>query len=280
MNKATLGSIYQEALKKVDDKNVFQRDILFLMEEEFNITRNDILINSNKEYFIGDFREKLDRLVNGEPIEYILNKAYFYKRFYYVNENTLIPRNETEELVEKTIFYLNKYNIISPRIADIGSGSGCIAITLGLEVKECKIDSFDISPMALDVAKVNNERLSANVSFYESDCLKEAIAMNKKYDLIISNPPYIDRDTYVQESVKKYEPELALYADNHGLAIYEKIFKEIPSCTKEKCLIALEISPDIVERLSDVATIYLKEYKFWFEKDINDLIRFMFLLKE
>ena len=105
MNRNTLDTIYQDALKLVDNKNVFERDILFLMEDEFNITRNDILINSNKEYFIWDFREKLDRLVKGEPIEYILNKAYFYKRFYYVNENTLIPRNETEELVEKTIFF-------------------------------------------------------------------------------------------------------------------------------------------------------------------------------
>ena len=280
MNKATLGSIYQEALKKVDDKNVFQRDILFLMEEEFSINRNDIFINDNKEYFTEDFRKKLDRLSNGEPVEYIVNKAYFYKRYFYVNENTLIPRNETEELIEKTIYYLNKYNISSLSIVEVGSGSGCIAITLGLEVHGSKVDSYDISNGALEVASINNDRMGTHVSFYRGDCLKEAIKKKNKYDLIISNPPYIDRDTYVQESVKMYEPELALYADNHGLAIYEELFMEIPLCAKEKCLIALEISPDLKERLSEIAIKYLKDYKFWFEKDMNGFVRFMFLIKE
>lgn len=280
MKTKTLERIYRESLQLVDNKNVFERDILFLMEEVFNINKNDIYVHGEKEYNIEVFTEKLERLTKGEPIEYIVNKAYFYKRNYYVNSNVLIPRNETEELIEKTIFYLKKYDIVAPNIVEVGSGSGCISISLFKELSDCRVDSFDISPAALEVAKLNNKKLGAQVHFMEGNCLEEAIRNKKKYDVIISNPPYIDRDTYVQSSVVDYEPEIALFAGNHGLAIYERIFKEIPLCAKEKNFIAFEISPDLVSRLEILAGKYLPGYRYSFEKDMNGVIRFMFLMNE
>lgn len=275
----SLKSIYDDALKLVDDKNVFYRDILFLIEEIFSINQTDLIINRDKEYDDQVFQEKLNRLVSGEPVEYILGYSPFYGLKFNVNNNTLIPRNETEELIEKTIAYLNDNMINNPSIVDIGSGSGCIAITLNHFVKGSTVDSCDISKEALEVAKSNNIKNDTNVNFYLSDCLDEVIKLNKKYDVIISNPPYIDRETFVQESVLKYEPHLALFADNHGLAIYEKIFSQVDKVSKDKCLIALEISPDLVDGLTILRDKYLPNYKFKFEKDMNNLIRFMFLYK-
>ena len=276
----TIRSLYDEALKLIDDKNVFNRDILFLMEACFNVTYNDILIHGDKTINDEDFREKLNRLIEGEPVEYIVNYADFYGLRFKVTQDTLIPRNETEELIEKTIRYISSLKIESPLIIDIGSGSGCIAITLMKNIEGAKVDSVDISTKALEVAKSNNESIGTNVNFYLSDCLTEPSLNSKKYDVIISNPPYIDRDTFVQESVLKYEPHSALFADEKGLAVYRKIFKDVKYVEKEKCLIALEISPDLVEGLTNLRNEYLRDYKYSFEKDMNGLVRFMFLYRD
>lgn len=278
MNK-TIKSVLEDSLKLVDNKNVFYRDILFLIEDIFNLSEMDILAKPNLEVNDGLFREKLTRLVDGEPVEYIVGKAPFYGNTFKVNKFTLIPRNETEELIEITLDYIKKLGLKDLHIIDIGSGSGCIAITLN-KLLECNVDSVDISNEALDVAKENNKLLKTNVNFYNSDCLDGPIKMNKKYNVIISNPPYIDRDTFVQESVLKYEPHSALFADNHGLSIYEKIFKEAKDVLIEHSLLTFEISPDLVEGLKVLHDKYLNDYSFEFKLDMNKFVRFMILYKK
>lgn len=275
----TIDSIYRNALKLVDNKNVFQRDILFLIKDVFGIEYTDILAYPNKEYNDEDFSIKLERLVNGEPVEYIVNHALFMGLDFEVTRDTLIPRNETEELVEKTLQYIHKMNLKNPSIIDIGSGSGCIAIALNKYLPNSKIESVDISLKALEVARRNNQKNGTRVNFYPSDCLTEPLLMNKKYDVIISNPPYINVDTYVQESVLEYEPHSALFAEEHGLAVYNKILRDAKNALNEDFLIAFEISPDLVEGLEAITRKYLVGYKYHFENDLNNNIRFMFIYR-
>jgi len=139
------------------------------------------------------------------------------------------------------------------------------------------VDSVDISNEALLIAKENNKRLNAKVNFYLGDCLQEARKNNKKYDVIVSNPPYIDPETYVQDSVLKYEPHLALFADNHGLAIYQKIFKDANYVLNDKYIMGFEISPDLESGLTALVKTYFPDAEYEFVKDMNGFIRFLFV---
>jgi release factor glutamine methyltransferase len=141
-------------------------------------------------------------------------------------------------------------------------------------ISGAQLESVDISSKALEVAKRNNELNGTNVNFYLSDCFENVTG---KFDLIISNPPYIDRDTYVQDSVLKYEPHSALFADDHGLAIYEKIITSLIDYINDKAIVAFEISPDLVERLITLVDKTLKRCKYCIEKDINGFDRYLFI---
>jgi release factor glutamine methyltransferase len=273
----SLKSIYDDALKLVDDKNVFYRDILFLMKDVFCVSESDIICYGDKEVETSDFHEKLTRLANGEPVEYIVGHAPFYGNEFKVSKDTLIPRNETEELVEHLLRKIKEKGMTKPSLIDIGSGSGCIGITLSLKLTDSNVDSVDISKDALLIAKENNKALNAHVNFYLGDCLLEARENNQKYDVIVSNPPYIDPETYVQDSVLKYEPHLALFADNHGLAIYQKIFKDANYVLNDNFIMGFEISPDLKEGLIALVKTYFPDAEYEFIEDMNGFIRFLFV---
>ena len=191
-----------------------------------------------------------------------------------VDENTLIPRSETEDLVYRTIEFVKKMGLRKPRILDIGSGSGCISITLNKMLIDSIVESVDISSKALEVAKENNVLNNTNVEFYLSDCFEK---VNGTFDVIISNPPYIDRNSYVQESVLKYEPHTALFADDNGLAIYKRIIEKLLSYINRPSIVAFEISPDLVDRLEMLIKEHLGECEHSFEKDLNGFDRFLFI---
>ena len=144
----------------------------------------------NDNNLLGKLDEYTNRLLTGEPVQYIIGNVDFYGNKIVVNNNVLIPRFETELLVEKTIKYIkNKFND-KIDILDIGTGSGAIAITLDKEIN-CNIDGVDISSVALDVAKENNQINNTNVNLFISNVFDN---VNKKYYVIISNPPYISKD--------------------------------------------------------------------------------------
>ena len=157
-----------------------------------------------------DLDTALKELESGIPVQYIVGNTNFYGYDFKVNRNTLIPRFETELLVEKTYNYIKKYfNKDNIKILDIGTGSGCIAITLNKLLNSCDITGIDISSEALEVAKENNISNNTNVKFIESDIFSN---ISDKYDVIISNPPYISYgDTEVMDIVKNNEPHLALF---------------------------------------------------------------------
>ena len=269
-----LKDIYSQSLIYVDEINVSKRDIEYLIKETFSLTNVDFILKQDESFDDALFVDRLEELKKGKPVEYILGYASFCLLKFKVDENTLIPRSETEDLVYRTIEFVKKMGLRKPRILDIGSGSGCISITLNKMLIDSIVESVDISSKALEVAKENNVLNNTNVEFYHSDCFEK---VNGTFDVIISNPPYIDRNSYVQESVLKYEPHTALFADDNGLAIYKRIIEKLLSYINRPSIVAFEISPDLVDRLEMLIKEHLGECEHSFEKDLNGFDRFLFI---
>ncbi len=218
-------------------------------------------------------QENLKRLAAGEPVQYILGTTNFYGYDFYVNNSVLIPRFETEGLVEKTINYLKESNLKNPNILDIGTGSGCIAITLKKEL-ECNVTAIDISKEALEVAKKNAKLNNVQINFINSDLFTN---VTEKFAVIISNPPYVAYEDEVEDIVKDNEPAIALYADNHGIAIYERIFKEAKNYLKPQSLIALEIGAYQKKALTELVCKYFPNSKYIFHTDLANKDRYLFI---
>ena len=230
-----------------------------------------------KKYYDGNIDDAIKRLESGEPVQYIVGNVDFYGYNFIVNKNVLIPRFETEELVNRTIKYIGKYfDKDNLDIIDLGTGSGCIAITLNKEL-DCRVDAVDISENALEVARINNDNNNAFVNFICSDMLNN---INKKYDAIISNPPYISYDEEIEEIVKNNEPHLALYASNNGLYFYDYILKNSINYLKEKSLIAFEIGFTQGNDILELAKKYFPHSNAWVEKDLQEKDRFVFIYNE
>lgn len=199
-------------------------------------TMTDLLIHLNQPAVVGLWEQMeslLIRLSNFEPLQYITGQAEFYGREFIVSPDTLIPRPETEELVGKIITFLAKYS--GGKVLEIGVGTGCIIHTLALECPDYSYQGVDISEGALEVAKKNKEKYKLNnVSLYLSDVFQEVSL--QKFIAIISNPPYIDvsEKNVMDESVLRFEPELALFAEDKGLAIYRNIAENLENYLLEE----------------------------------------------
>ena len=216
------------------------------------------------------------KLLEGYPIQYLIGYVNFYGYKINVNENVLIPRYETEYLVEKTIKYFKKLFNKKVNILDLGTGSGAISIALGKKL-DSNVTAVDISDGALELAKNNAEENNLDIKFIKSDMLSEVTG---KYDIVISNPPYIDTDEKIMESVKKYEPNIALFASDSGLYFYKKIISNIKPFLNEKFIIAFEIGWWQGNLIKNIATEYFKDSKIIIEKDLTDRDRYVFIINE
>ncbi|MDR9796963.1 peptide chain release factor N(5)-glutamine methyltransferase [Aeribacillus pallidus] len=191
------------------------------------------------------FQQDVQKHAQGMPVQYIIGCEQFYGRPFKVNEHVLIPRPETEELVQGVL--LRSERLFSEReqidVVDIGTGSGAIAVTLALENKKMRVSATDISEKALAVAKENSEKLCANVHFYQGDLLNPIINAKQKADVVVSNPPYIPDEEIMELStvVKDWEPALALSGGADGLLYYRKIVEQLPNVIRYPGLIAFEI---------------------------------------
>lgn len=224
-----------------------------------------------------NLEEAIKRLEAGEPVQYIVGDVDFYGNIIKVNKNVLIPRRETEELVEKTVNYIKKYLSPNIDILDIGTGSGCIPITLKKLLPNSNITGSDISKEALEVATSNASDNNTQVTFIESDVFTN---ITSKYDCIISNPPYIRYDEEIMDIVKNNEPHLALFAEDEGLYFYKKIISESSKYLKEKFIIAFEIGEEQGEAIKSIATSQFPNAKVLLEQDMQHLDRFIFIIGE
>lgn len=223
-----------------------------------------------------EYKRQILALEEGKPLQYVIGNVNFYGIKYYINENVLIPRFETEELVENTIKYVNKYFAEPVDIIDLGCGSGVIGLTLEKKISTKSVDLIDISKKALEVTKVNKENLKSNANLYQNDFLKN---IEKKYDVIISNPPYIKNNEQIEQIVKDNEPHLALYAGDEGLDCYESILRDASKNLKERAIIAFEIGYTQAEDIKTLASKYLDNIRIEVKKDLSEKDRMLFIFK-
>ncbi len=210
----------------------------------------------------------------GRPVQYIVGNVDFLGNIIDVDERVLIPRFETEELVEKTIKYIKNEFPNVQNIIDLGTGSGCIAIALKKEFSNISMTAVDISTKALEVATSNALKNKVDINFICSDMFD---MVTNSFDVIISNPPYIAFDEPIMDIVKNNEPKIALYAKKKGLAFYEKILKEAPKYINDKYLIAFEIGQTQALEITNLAHKYLGEVNVTTEKDMRGFDRFIFI---
>lgn len=231
------------------------------------------------EELLKQFQDGMQRYMNGEPIQYINGKENFFSRDFIVNENVLIPRYETEELVENILYKIDDYfdDYSSIDLCDVGTGSGAIAITLALEEPKLNVVATDISEEALEVAKANASELDAQVTFYQGDMLEPLIDRQQKFDIFVSNPPYIPQDQEIESVVKDNEPHVALFGGNDGLYFYRKICKDVRHVLKDRALLAFEMGFDQRELMSQAVEQYFPGIPYEIIKDINGKDRMLFI---
>lgn len=272
--------VYLDAMNKGKEKGVLSGDIRTLIAYDMGFSAPiDTLLHKDEEMReIEKFNAQFARLLNDEPVEYIINEATFLQHKLYVDPRVLIPRMETQELVanlsEKILDYYDPRNYLV--VADIGTGSGAIALALKAMFPNWIILASDLSPDALEVAKKNFDTYGERVTVLEGRSLEPFIEAKTNLDIIVSNPPYILNKEEVQESVKAFEPESALYLDTNA-SVYEDIFRDYQKVKKGSLLMAFEIGYDLKDYLTQLMAKYLRDYEFEFVDDLNGLPRFLFV---
>ena len=227
-----------------------------------------------KELFI----KGVEKLCLNEPLNYVLGYSYFYGYKMTVNQNVLIPRFETEELVGLILSkYDEYYKGQKIDLADVGTGSGAIAIALKKEEDNLNVCASDISFEALEVAKLNAKNNDADIRFLQGSMLDPYIENDIKLDILVSNPPYIKQDEILDPSVKDYEPPVALFGGEDGLRFYRIIFENASKIMKENGMMFFEIGYDQRERLTALAHEYFKDAYVEVFKDINKKDRMLFI---
>lgn len=222
------------------------------------------------------YKQEVDAVQSGKPIQYVIGNVNFYGEIYDINENVLIPRFETEELLENTIAYIKKFFTEPVDIIDLGCGSGVIGLTLEKKVSTKSVDLVDISPKALAVTYKNCVKHSSMANLINSDMFEK---VEKQYDVIISNPPYIKTTEEIEDIVRDNEPHLALYAGEDGLDCYRKILKDVSKHMKERCLIAFEIGYTQAEDITNLVKDNLQNVRVEVKKDMSGKDRMLFIFK-
>ena len=271
-----------DTYRKLKDTDVSDEAVQILMLELCNMSHNDLFLNYDKEMpeeLQKKFDEGVQRLLHNEPLQYILGYQWFYGYKIKVNEEVLIPRYETEELVANVLadsdYYFPDKDVID--IADVGTGSGAIALALKMEEPKFRMCATDISETALKVAEENARDLSVKVAFYQGDMLQPLIDKGIKLDILVSNPPYIPREQEIQKSVDEYEPHVALFGGDDGLKFYRRIFQNAHKVIKDKSFLAFEIGYDEKDAIIEEVKKHFPEDRYEVLKDINKKDRMLFI---
>lgn len=275
---STYNDLLNKYRKAFNDDVSTLRAFLFELCNEYNINLYLEKDNEADNRVIDKFEKGIKRLLNDEPLNYVLGYSYFCGYKLKVGKNVLIPRFETEELIGKILgFYDEYYKGKKVEVADIGTGSGAIAIALKKEENNMNLYASDISTEALSVAKENAKLNEANITFLEGSMLEPLIEKNIRLDILVSNPPYIKTNEVLENSVKNYEPHVALFGGEDGLKFYRMIFKDAHKVLKEKALLFFEIGYDQKENLVSLANEYFINAEINVFKDINNKDRMLMI---
>ncbi len=224
------------------------------------------------------FMKGVVRLLNNEPMNYVLGYSYFYGYRFIVNDDVLIPRPETEELVG---LILGKYDECfggqNVRVCDVGTGSGAIAIALAKEESRMEVYASDISEDALKVAEKNRDSNDCRVTFFSGSMLDPYIERGIRVDILVSNPPYIKTVETIESSVYDFEPHVALFGGEDGLRFYREILMNAHQILNEKGLIFFEMGYDLKDELTKLVRLYYPDAQIEVYKDINGKDRMMMI---
>ena len=277
---------YREVLKKAQGKMEAadrgeQAAFLYLLELT-NKEAHNLYMEYDEEMpqaQIDEFEAGVERLAKGEPLGHVLGFEWFYGYRFKVNEDVLIPRPETEELVAYILAAYDEYfkDTLNVTAVDVGTGSGAIAVALKKEEPNIHILASDISEKACRIAKQNAQDNDAVVEVLCGDMLEPLIERNIKVDILISNPPYIPSDEAMEDSVVNYEPHVALFGGEDGLKFYRLIFEHAKKVLKDKAMMAFEMGYNQKEALSAEARKYFPDAKIEVIKDMSGKNRMLFI---
>lgn len=279
---ASYREVLHKAKQEMEAADRGEQAALFYMLELTNKEAHNLYMEFEEE-MPADIQQAYEsgiiRLVAGEPLGHVLGFEWFYGYRFKVNEDVLIPRPETEELVANVLAAYDEYfrDVENVMAVDIGTGSGAIAISLKKEEPNLHMMATDISEKAVLVAKDNAQENEAIVSFLVGDMLQPLIERDIKVDILISNPPYIPKEEVMEDSVVNYEPHVALFGGEDGLKFYRVIFENAPQVLKEKAMMAFEMGYNQGESLSELARSYFPDAKIEVIKDMNGKNRMLFV---
>ena len=253
--------------------------LMYMLDESPQLFSNSLseqLSQENEEKYFSLIEKHIKEDV---PLSHLVGFEYFYDRKYKVTKDVLSPRMETEELIYKVIEYVKASNKNKFKILDLCTGSGIIAITLKKELDQVSVDviASDISEEAIEVAKENAQSHNATIKFIKSDIFNH---INDRFDIIVSNPPYIDRkdEVTMKDNVLKYDPHLALFAEEEGMYFYRKIIEQAKDYLNENGVMFFEIGYDQKDKIIKLAD--MNGYSAEVYKDINGRDRMAFLVRK
>ena len=261
--------------KRAEEKGLEKEAIKLLLLElsgksgaEFVSMLHDELPMEEEERLV----KEIDKyIIDGIPVQHIIGYTYFYGYKMKVNKEVLIPRPETEELVGYVLSYYD--DVFEGRkvdVVDVGTGSGAIAIALSKEESNMIVSATDISPTAVEVAKENAQINDANVNFMVGDMLEPLIENNMKFDILVSNPPYIPDSEYVEDIVKNNEPHVALFGGSDGMKFYDIILSNAHKVLKTPSILAFEHGYRSKEKMIELAKKYFPNSEVISIKDLSD----------
>lgn len=279
---ATFRDALRAAQHRLREKQLPEQEAQLYLMELSNQKAHDLYLEMDREMdqeLALAYEEGIARLLKQEPLAYILGYEWFYGYRFNVNEDVLIPRPETEELAANILAEFDQYFTAQEQVmlADIGTGSGALAITLKKEAPELNVIGTDISEKAIAVARENARQNEAVVPLLIGDMLEPLIDRNIKVDILVSNPPYIPAHEQMESSVVDYEPHVALFGGEDGLKFYRTIFENCRKVLKDKALLAFEIGWNQKAQLEKLVAAYFPDDRMEIIKDMSGKDRMLFI---
>lgn len=255
-----------------------------LLRHTLQVSRSEMLIKFREDMEDEQF-ESFQKLVylhaQGQPVQYIIGQEDFYGRAFTVNKEVLIPRPETEELVQSALARIDRLfgKNAALKLVDVGTGSGAIAVTMKLENPSLQVVATDLYEVSLSVAKQNAKKLGAeDIEFIQGDLLQPLMEQGRSIDIVLSNPPYIPEGDIqtMSDIVTEFEPHRALFAGEDGLVLYRRLCEELPLVVKEKAIIGFEVGAGQSKAAAKLLETAFPQAKVEVQYDINGKDRMVF----